>query len=66
MSTGSQVPVWAVGFVNVDQSVCVENMHLNDSLTRNIMSKKTSCVFEMSAFSCVPITKNYVLKFYSM
>ena len=66
MSIGSQVPVLAVGFVNVEQSVCVEIMHLNDALTRNLMSKKTSCVFEMSALSCIPITENYVLKFYSM
>lgn len=42
MSTGSQVPLRAAGFVNVEWSVCTEIMHLSDSLTRYSVSKKTS------------------------
>lgn len=57
MSSGSWVPAWAVGFVNVQQSVCIEIMHLGDSGTRYLMSKKTSGVFEMSALSRVLIAE---------
>lgn len=60
MSTGSQVTGWAVGYVNVEQSGCIEIMHLSDSLTRNAMSKKTSGVFEISALSCILIPEKYV------
>lgn len=60
--TGSQVPVRAVGFVNAEQSVRREIMHLSDSLTRNLMSKKTSGVFEMSALSCILITEKYLCR----
>lgn len=43
-------------------AVCIEIMHLSDSLTRNFMSKKTSGVSEMSALSCIPITEKYLCR----
>lgn len=52
--------MWAVGFVNVEQSVCGEVMHLGHSGTRYLMSKKTSGVFEVSALSCTLITEKYL------
>lgn len=60
VSTGSQGPVWAAGFVNVEQSVRTEIMHLSDSLIRNLTSKKTSGMFDISALSCILIAENYL------
>ena len=59
MSIGSQGPAWAVGFVNIEQSGCIEIMHFRDSLTRNLPSKSTSGVFEISALSCILIMEKY-------
>lgn len=57
MSSGSRVPVWAVGFVNGEQSVCIEIMHLGDSSTRYLMSRKISGVLETAALSCILLTE---------
>ena len=60
VSIGSQGPAWAVGFVNTERSGCIEIMHFSDSLTRNILGKSTSGVFEISALSCILVVEKYV------
>ena len=60
MSIGSQGPAWAVGFVNTEQSGCIEIMHVSDSLTRNILGKSTSGVFEISVLSSILVVEKYV------
>lgn len=62
MSTGSQVPLRAAGFVNVEWSVCTEIMHLSDSLTRYSVSKKTSGGFEISTLCCILIAEKYLYR----
>lgn len=57
MSSGRRVPVRAVGFVNGEQSVGIEIMHLGDSSTRYLMSRKISGVLETAALSCILLTE---------